>query len=77
MKKLISLLLALIMVFSMAALVACSDDTPDTNTDQPGGSENTPSTPSGDACTSDDGSDEDARIPLGLPQVNYGGANST
>ena len=74
MRKLISLLLALIMVFSMAALVACSDDTPDTNTDQPSNTPNTPSTPSGGVDTDDDEPDEDARIPLDLPEVNYGGA---
>lgn len=70
MKKLISLFLVLIMVFSMVALIACSDDTPATNPNQPG---NTPSTPSDDVGTGGDEPDENARIPLDLPEAYYGG----
>ena len=65
MKKIVSMLLAILMVAAMFAFVACGNDTPDTpnQLDQP-------STPT-DPETPDEPANE--RIPLDLPQRYYGG----
>lgn len=65
MKKIVALLLALVMALSAMALVACGNDTPNTpdQPDQP----NTPTTPE----TPEDPAN--ARIPLELPNLYYGG----
>ena len=70
MKKLLSLLLAFLMIVSVFALVACSDDTTDAPADKPSSntSSDTPSTPA-----EDDELTSDARLPLDLPDKYYGG----
>lgn len=74
MKRLFALLMALIMVLSVASLVACNND------EQPGGTPDDPSTgtpsttdPSDGPTTPSDDGGKAERIPLDLPDVYYGG----
>ncbi len=70
MKKLVSLIMALVMVLSLLALVACNNDEP-SKPNEPG--KDNPSTPStGDDDSKDD--DKTERIALELPDVYYGGS---
>lgn len=70
MKKLVSLIMALVMILSLLALVACNNDEP-SKPNEPG--KDNPSTPStGDDDSKDDDSTE--RIALELPDAYYGGS---
>ncbi len=68
-KKLISLLLALLMLLGMMSTLACADETDP-------GAEQTPNDPTQttDPSTTDDPAQEEPRLPLELPTNTYGGA---